>query len=97
METDQLATALPSVDERILIDELHELIDANPPDCECMLCDLDIGSQHKPITWRLVFEFNRAPAAEYGQDVMLLCDHCLHHWITYPDEHGGDPVRYHPI
>jgi hypothetical protein len=66
-------------------------------DCECMLCDLPLHQAHQPVQWRLVWDFNRAPAVVFDQASMLLCVHCLHHWLDDPDAHGGDPVRYHPV
>jgi hypothetical protein len=65
--------------------------------CECMLCDLPFGQRHEPVTWRLVWDFNRPPAVEHGEGAMLMCDHCFHDWVDNPDEFGGDPVRFHRI
>lgn len=65
--------------------------------CECMLCDDPDGHDEMAVEWRLIFDFNRLPAVEHGEGIMLLCDHCLHDWLDHPDDFGGDPVRYHPV
>lgn len=72
-------------------------VDEDQVPCECMLCDDPEGHDEMPVEWRLVWMFNRAPAVEVGEGVMLLCDHCLRDWLANPDDFGGDPVRYHPV
>ena len=76
---------------------LGHLLASAPPECECMLCDLPLEESHAPVTWMLEFEFNRPPAVEFGLGSMLLCDHCLQHWVEESDQHGGTPVRYFPV
>lgn len=65
--------------------------------CECMLCDEPDGHDEMPVEWRLIWQFNRPPAAKLGEGIMLLCDHCLHDWLDNPDDFGGNSVRYHPV
>lgn len=91
--TDTATTASMNLDPEVL----QDLTGGAGLACECMLCDFPDGHTEMEVRWRLIFDFNRLPAVEHGQDVMLLCDHCLNDWINNPDDFGGDVVRFHPI
>lgn len=48
--------------------------------CECMVCDLPLGSTHEPVEWRVALHFP-GPYPLPGDVVMLLCDHCRDDWV----------------
>lgn len=91
MTTNQMMQG--AVEARLDLDSVGE----DQISCECMLCDEPEGHDDMPVEWRLIWRFDRLPAVEHGEDIMLLCDHCLHEWLDNPDDFGGDPVRYHAV
>ena len=48
--------------------------------CECMVCDLPLGSAHEPVEWRVTLHFP-GPYPVAGDEIMLLCNHCRDDWV----------------
>jgi len=78
------------MDETLLTRERPELTDSiqAEPECECMVCDLPLGSPHGPVEWRVTVHFP-GPYPEPGDADMLLCEHCMNDWV-----HGEWPEPY---
>ncbi len=49
-------------------------------ECECMVCDLPLGSRHEPLEWRVTLHFP-GPYPAPGNSDMLLCTHCKDDWV----------------